>query len=221
MRTLLKSEWRLFLFQQDDVVLNPKFTGHDSEVHRLKIDEGGAFLPGAQPLGGQYNWHYALLAHIWKNLIRKHIFFRVGSRELACAVAASKRSISRSWRTKYGFNFSRHRSRRTNRTEIRFRLDPGANDALNKAILDGLFKTAPDDKITLPFPFLFAMSDFFAVDRVTLDRARHTLGVFSAMLLFPEFAIPTALYLVAPQCNEQRHYRVARDMACRTRPKAH
>lgn len=47
----------------------------------------------------------------------------------------------------------------------------------------------------LPLPLAHGISDLFAVRRARLDRLAHYLGVFAAMDLFVEVAIPTALIL--------------------------
>lgn len=194
--TLLRSQGDYFFFIQDDVVLNPKFTGADL-IKRLKIDEGGAFLPGTRTLGGPYNWHYALLSHIWKLFYPTNIFSGSGVENWLSLLPPADVAF-RELESKYGFAFTPIDRADPISPKYASVLDPVANQALNIAILNGLFSTAHEQsKITLPFPFLFAMSDFFAVDRNTLKNAKHMLGVFSAMQLFPEFAIPTALHLTA------------------------
>lgn len=54
------------------------------------------------------------------------------------------------------------------------------------------------DVTGLPYPLVIAYSDFFAIRRARLGDFAHLCGVFAAMGLYVEVAIPTALLLTCP-----------------------
>lgn len=65
--------------------------------------------------------------------------------------------------------------------------------------LDLVFPTEPAPGLPLahklPFPMAFGFSDVFAIRRERLERFTHYLGIFAALDLFVEVAVPTALIL--------------------------
>ena len=57
------------------------------------------------------------------------------------------------------------------------------------------------NKASVNYPLALGYSDIFVVPHNSLDSICHFLGVFAAMNLFVEIAIPTAIMLVANYNN--------------------
>lgn len=194
---LLQSDADYFFFMQDDVVLNPYLTG-DILVEKLRLREGGAFIPAFRPLAGELrDWDWTL-ASLWKILFPMNRISGGGAEAWLAALPAAEEAFSK-LRTQYGFDFPPITFDRNNKGVFHNAVpDPYYSTCIYKAAAEGLFETADGrSSVRLPYPFCYGMSDFFAVDRETLIAMLHPLGVFSAAGLFVETAIPTAIAVAA------------------------
>ena len=194
---LLQSDTDYFFFMQDDVVLNPHLRG-DILVEKLRLKDGGAFIPAFRPLAGELrDWDWTLAA-IWKILFPMNRMNGSGAEQWLAALPDAEQNFSR-LRTKYGFNFQPVTFDRSNRHVFHGIVpDPYHSTSIYRAACEGLFEAVDGrSSFRLPYPFCYGMSDFFAVDRETLIEMLHPLGVFSAAGLFVETAIPTAIAVAA------------------------
>lgn len=197
---LLSSNSEYFFFLQDDVLLNPRFSGQQW-VELLKLEDGGAFFPDAYPLGGDIPHWLWTAGFVWKTAHPKNPFSGSGIENWKSLLPDADMAF-RDLKAKYQLQFHPFTYDRTKPVKEGLAVNEAkASNAIVCSILEGLFVANGGKPIDLGFPFMFGVSDFFAVNRQTLIKMSHMLGVLSAMQTFVEIAIPTALFVTADRVH--------------------
>lgn len=223
---LLKDDSSYYFFMQDDVLINPRFSGEDW-VRILRLDPGGAFLPKCVPIGGDVSDWPWWLGVLWKMRAPMNVVSGTGIENWRSLLPDVEQSFAEMER-KYGFVF---RPIENKKPILDYDTLPNweLRQTLNRALVDGIFARGLGKGIRLLFPFFrgmsdfFAMnreatgkgirplfpfcrgmSDFFAVNRATMEKLVHLFGVFAAMQVFVEVAIPTALLLAADRVTTEQ-----------------
>lgn len=178
------------VFLQDDCLLNP-YLSEKNIVRELQVTRDVPYFPHFAPLSGSVeSWHW-MLPTIWKVFYAENTLAGTGVENyrgyLPDAVKAREHV-----RDRYGINYEPISNVETFR---RFGAvsDPDADHKLTSALIEGLFKTAPDGKIEFEFPWLYGTADFSVMSMQSLKNMAQLFGVTAAMNLFVEVAMPTII----------------------------
>jgi hypothetical protein len=190
------------VFVHDDVILNPRFDARNL-VDRLRLADKDGFLVSYAALVdpfGQANWRWPWTLRALSRFMTGHERRLLGS---GCENAYAQlpphdEAVQR---------FAAHGLPGTTRITIddvamakiaaRFPpLPPGPGrkstvTSIHEVLLAPLRE--PNTSLQLPFPLAAAWSDVFVVRADRLEAFAHYLGVFAALDVFAEVAIPTAM----------------------------
>lgn len=191
-RRLREEGFTHFVFVADDILLNPRL--HEGNICAelgLEAARGSAYLGSAAPIGTVTGrWPYlmrALVAVAGQNGV--NWAQELPTYEEARATLAARGFAHRrfGWRT----------------VLCRMTLRSFFLLLFYVALVIKRRKTQPTLTLTdPPYPLLVAYSDFFIVPAEAMDRFCELCGVFAAMGVFVEAALPTALALSAPLVHE-------------------
>ncbi|MCX4195981.1 hypothetical protein OMR07_10590 [Methylobacterium organophilum] len=178
--TLLSRDSEYFVFVHDDVLLNPLYDGAQL-VERLNVQGNGAFIPHVFPLSRKVQDWAWVPGFLWRLFYPINQISGSGITDLM-KYFPDAQQIKLDLKSKYNFEFEDIQFDRS--LPIRH-LNVVANEFyskyITKAVLDGLYVTAPGtQKIELPFPFVGGNCDFVVLDRRTLEASIPLLGVTAA-----------------------------------------
>lgn len=173
-----------YVFISDDLILNPALTA-DNIVRELGLDTDTGYIKSLAPLDAQrYRWHRALPATIalrrngdgfdWKAELPPADEVRAKFRDMGLVDAVP-----------------------------RLRGAGEAIDTVRRLLPAAGYLTAPW-AVKLygkpsDYPMLMGYADFFVVPAAAIRRFAHLCGVFAALDIFAEVAVPTALALACGQ----------------------
>jgi hypothetical protein len=175
-----------YLFIADDMILNPSISS--SNLHqRLQLRPDEAYIKSIAPISkANYLWIFA--TRVLESVRRAGFDY---STQLPHPKLALKRfaelgiecgpvslSLLRSWDGRYRFR----------------------DLALSPLSVVGYLRQLCWPQ---PYPLLFGYSDFFLVPAPELDQFAHFCGVFAAMNVFAEVAVPTAMALACPKIKTE------------------
>ncbi len=180
---LLETPADHYVFCADDMILNPRLDSKNI-AEQLMVDRHDAYIQSLEPLTSvPFDWIAATRAI--------DAFVRPSgvewARELPSVEVAFRLAKSR------GIRFRRLSLRRFSKFHWRARWWQGLR-MLRRVVKSRLRSNGTG----LPYPLVMAYSDFFAIRRALLGDFANLCGVFAAMGLFVEVAIPTALLLSCP-----------------------
>jgi hypothetical protein len=171
-----------YIFIGDDLLINPRINSANV-LNELKIGLNTGYIKSATPLSDvPYSW--TRLAPALGVFFRPNHYVNY-SKELPIYADAFKKLNN------HGMLFKPVKvdSLVPNKNVAS---DSGYNDAI--AAITYMVNLGIK-KFNLPYPLVMGYSDFFVLPKVSLDNFVHLCGVFAAMDLFVEVAIPTALLL--------------------------
>lgn len=192
--TLRARDSDAFVFIQDDLLLNPELNASNI-AEKLQLDRYDGAITNVETFWSDtsdWSWNSRVASRL---LMSMDIVYGSGverwERLLPPAEAAAEKLA------KYGVE----QLRPTNRQPWRNPLGQ-----LKYRVRVALGRTRAEE---IPYPLASGFSDFFAIRRDALDTAGHLLGIFAAMNLFVETAIPTALVLGCDKlaCVERNGWR--------------
>lgn len=169
-----------YVFISDDLILNPSLNA-DNIVRELGLDADTGYIKSLAPLDAQrYRWHRALPA----------------------TIALRRNGGGFDWRVELPpEDEARAKFRDMGLVDSLPRLHSAgeAIDALRKLLPAAGYLTAPW-AVKLygrpsDYPLLMGYADFFVVPAAAIRRFAHLCGVFAALDIFAEVAVPTALAL--------------------------
>ena len=85
-------------------------------------------------------------------------------------------------------------------------------------ILNGFF--GGQKKRPIPYPLVYAISDFFIISASVLDKFCHNAGIFAALNVFSEFSVPTAMLCTGSHIKQARDVGLKVDWTFGNNPKA-
>ena len=173
-----KEEYGYYLFIADDMILNP-LVNENNLIHHLKLNEFSCFIPNLVSLHDvQDRWHTQVA-----------IDFNV--KEWGVEAVNEIPSYEEALTAFNKFNLKvlplRHSQIYESESILRKMV------SLVKICLRR--KKIPKKHYQLPYPLVGAFSDFIVIPKRTIKKFAHYCGVFAAMNLFVELAIPTAMVL--------------------------
>lgn len=166
-----------YAFVADDLLLNPEINARNL-LERCKVSEGQACIENLNPLNNEpFEWPHVIGAlFAWQ--YERFVMYR---QELPTPEEATAQ-------------FARHGVRfaditwRNLRTKQGWRRFEGWRGALKLMV-------RRRGRVPLPYPMAMTYADLVIVPRESIRRFVHLCGVFAAMRLWVEIAIPTALAL--------------------------
>lgn len=184
-----------YFFVQDDVFLNPLYTGEEL-IDKINLSQGESFLPGFAPLGGdisKWAWSAKVVAQFTKPM---ELLYGSGA-ENPLKFMPDAEMLSQKLESVYGIKnieFT-HENRHVFEQRVYDTKDLSIiNGCAMEFLSDYLFASqSVNNKIDIGYPFVHGMSDFFVASKDIMNELVHTLGVLSTFLVFAEVAIPTAL----------------------------
>ncbi len=191
-----------FVFHQDDVVLNPALNEHNL-LERLPLGDSESFIPELTPFAAP------------DTIVGPGAFWNWTSRVLFNFLASREMTIGSGVENLFAYlppvDFAKRRME-----EQGIDMGPATIDTdllersgyLTDALLWRLFVKVPGPAFTisLPYPIVRAVSDFFVFPGKILMEFAHYCGLLAAGNIFVEVAIPTALVLAS------RYVRTIADM---------
>lgn len=178
-----------YLFIGDDLILNP-LINQENFFEYFGIEENGSYFPKCQPIGRHLNWHYekrifnavqAFDGDSGTNY-NEEILKEEGFKK-AFEFGYSKKDFVLTW--KHFFN-----GFMSKRSVFRFVISHPKH-------FIKLFKGVP-----MSYPVFCGYSDIFLLHREDIKEVSRMAGVFAAMGLFVEMAIPTAMKLKCRNLQE-------------------
>lgn len=172
-----------YAFIADDLILNPRLN-EDNLERELGVDSATGYIKSLAPLDPfRYRWHSAVNSTV--DLLRAGFNYE---NELPAA------SLARSRFERMGFKF--------------FLGKPGIADMLwcirhARSVPLWAFKLMCMVGRESKYPLLFGYSDFVMVPSAAIHDFVHYCGVFSAMNMFAEVAIPTSLALAVDELRTE------------------
>jgi hypothetical protein len=166
-----------YVFIADDLLLNPEIDAGNL-LERFGVGEGEACIENLNPLNNNsFEWPYLIGAlFAWEH--ERFVMYR---QELPTFEEATARFA------KHGVTFAdlTWRNLRGDHGWTRY---PGWRPALKLMVRH-------KGRVPLPYPMAMTYADLVIVPRESIHRFVHLCGVFAAMRLWVEIAIPTALAL--------------------------
>jgi hypothetical protein len=187
---LMHDDAEHYVFCGDDLLLNPRFNEANLAAE-LSLDAGSAYIKGMNDLATfRFRWPHkagALLAFVQNTGVE-------WARELPDRAEAI-RCFAR-----HGVSVGQIRW-----GDLRYGIGPRQ---IFQAIFYVLKRLQSAGRVgglgEMPYPLVNSYADFFVVPRQSLERFAHLCGIFAAMNLFAEVAIPTALLLTCDRVVEER-----------------
>jgi hypothetical protein len=209
---LSKVECSHFIFVQDDVLLNPSINEQTILSELGCVEAGDGFVGGMGPLDVDIgSWHW-ILGILWKLYYPRNQLSGTGVDSLESWLSYLP-SVDQALKkaSKYGIGLSRVSRAPNSLNDQSVVIDmpyfathkPEYVRLMNRLVVDSLFDTAPEEVITLPYPFVMTAwgADLFALPKSRLVEYAHYAGVMAAAGLFAEIAVGTALMLVCDTVN--------------------
>lgn len=175
-----------YLFIGDDLILNPQIT-EENILQYFSITEDCSWISSIQPLGNMKHWHF--LERIFNAVKASEDYSYHGTNYQNEILDAD---IAYSMVEKLGYH----------KEDFVIKKDHLFNHTLRKRDYISFPLQYPkefirliNDKLQLAYPFFGGYSDVFILHRKDIKKVCHSLGIFAAMGLFVEIAIPTAMRL--------------------------
>lgn len=166
----LKSDYYLFI--GDDVMLNPEINERNCQ-EKLGAEKADAAIMGMYPLNmpGKLAWPHCRFSS--RPFFKKSTSWKESLTDYSEAMARMERYFGKPYPEVYGENFFE-----------------GFLDLKEE------FRQRNGGAFTIPYPMAHGYSDVFILRRSVLYPFSRTCGIFAAMNVFVEIAIPTAMILV-------------------------
>ena len=188
-----------YVFIGDDLILNPNLT-ESNLVEALNLEAGAGYIKSLTSADSvRFSWPWAVRAY--NSLIWARVDY---SKELPATEEASAKFKD------MGLLFSKPYPR--GRHDLRWLRPPNWNfnprrirDNVKhiRPWLETLSGVLSSMGKPSPYPLLAGYSDFFVVPAECMDAFAHFCGVFGAINMFAEVAVPTALALACPSVQTE------------------
>lgn len=165
-------DYDYYVFIGDDLVLNPELNENNIVV-AFGMKENACFIESAEPVNKCTYWPYSRIQQVMSAFNQRGTTYKgeIPDREEAFKIVKNK-----------GFDdFSMKDFRSSDRSRA---------VQLKSAIKKCFYH------YELPYPIFSGYSDFFIISKENIKEFAHVCGVFAAMGLWVEMAIPTALRLI-------------------------
>ncbi|MDY7008423.1 MAG: hypothetical protein SWX82_32015 [Cyanobacteriota bacterium] len=186
---ILRMDVDYYMFVHDDVILNPNIN-QVSLLEKIGLGEKDAFFPYIRGYNPTQNWYWNERVISRLIGIEKHLFSS-GFIDFFKYLPEKELAISQ---------FEKHKIpaiTSINKQEI-FDTHKNNFNETNNLIWQFIFADSKEE-LQLPYPLALGISDIFVIRRSCMEYFGHICGIFAAMDIFVEAAIPTALLLA---CQE-------------------
>lgn len=184
---LKELECQHYVFIGDDLILNPTIN-ENNILSSLRLNKSDSYIESVTPLK-YMKWHYHRFFNASKAFLGEGVNF---DSELPSYESAYKRVAE------YGFgNIDINKDMK--------KIIPDVNGIRGKI---KVFLDRTVHPVTVKYPLFTGYSDFFVIPKEKLYDFSRLCGVFSAMRLFVEIAIPTAMVLV----NHKKNLKMQQDV---------
>ena len=161
-----------YIFIGDDLVLNPELN-ENNIVDAFNLKQNTCFIESSEPVNKCTYWPYSRIQQVMRAFKEKGTTYQseIPAKEEAFKIVQEK-----------GYDdFSMKQFRCSDRS-VKVQI---------KSTLKKLFY-----HYDLPYPIFAGYSDFFIISKENIKEFSHICGVFAAMGLWVEMAVPTALRLI-------------------------
>lgn len=165
-----------FIFIGDDLILNPQIN-QDNILPVLSVGQEDAYIESITPLKETNSWFY------WRFTDAMNAFKTAG---VNYASEIPSLENARNKAEEFGFNdVSIHGYIKSHTLSIK-KLRGCVNEVFNRVV----------NPLDIEYPLFTGYSDFLVIPKAKIKEYAKICGVFAAMGLFVEIAIPTALVLM-------------------------
>lgn len=188
-----------YVFAGDDLILNPKLT-ESNLVQNLHLDSDTAYIKSLSSADdARFGWQWSLSA-----------FTALSNPKLDYARELPSAQDAKIAFEKLGVTFQKPYPRSSWDTKwLRYPAEPRTVRELYWALgvlpayLRNLSRAVTSIGKPSNYPILAGYSDFIVVPAAFIDTFVHYCGVFAALNLFAEIAVPTALALACPKVQTE------------------
>lgn len=169
-----------YVFIGDDLILAPELD-EDSIIHEVSLDKHKVVCTGIEPVNHEngFGWSHARFS--------PRAFYHRSTRWLDSLLPI--KDAEERFREFFGDGFNRYYSDGFFNGRL-----PGESEEAHQRSM-GAFLRLNHETREMPYPIAMGYSDFFCISSNKLYEIAYYCGVFSAMNLFCEIALPTAIVL--------------------------
>lgn len=179
-KLLAQGKAEYYFFVSDDLILSPEIN-ESNILYVLKMKNHSVFINDIQPLNSKstFNWPHAKFSSV--PFLKKRTQWKGSIPEYGLALELFRDFFAQNYKEEYENDFFGVAVQQDN-----LYLE-------NEEIRDFIQKNG--DSLRIPYPMAYGYSDIFMIEAKKLFAIARLCGVFSAMNMFAEISLPTAIAL--------------------------